>query len=241
MSKAGFDPSEGDDPLLERAAHSVPLSLLPAAELDPEDSKAGEELLGGEHGVGADGIRRKGRGGTGGSGLFSDALDEQLASGSTPSEQLNLAEGVDPNARITIRFAMEGDNELRREAKQSEWYARHGRRAGKEVASTTRASPYARREQVSWSGGGHEDGAGQGRELGRRIGRGRARAGARREGDQGRGKTAADLDRELDGIRSGTGEHGDFESGRNARRPRRGREDLDKGIVAHHGRIVPCC
>lgn len=214
LSKAGFDPSEGDDPLLERSAHPIPISLLPQAGLEPEDSKAGTELLDSTAGTVGD-IRRKGRGGFGGSGLMSDSV-----SSSSPSNALSIprvAEGIDPLSRITVRFAVESDKDLRQQAKQSEWYARHGRHAGKEVSGTRRekATPYSRdnrREEVDWDGGDGEEG---GRELGRRIARGGRRAGGR--------KTAEDLDRELEGIRGGA------DGGQGGRRPRRGREDLDKG------------
>ena len=58
VSKAGFDPSEGDDPLSELLPISVAFSLLPMAKTEPEpvDSLAGSELIPNEA------IKRKGRG-----------------------------------------------------------------------------------------------------------------------------------------------------------------------------------
>jgi hypothetical protein len=123
----------------------------------------------------------------------------------------NLAEGVDAHARITIRFATEADKKLRAQAKESQWYAKHGRQAGKEIASSSR--DFTRRrandESVSWEGRG----SGEGSEFARRIGRERREQYPRRDerdrdrngngngggGGRDRGRrTAEDLDLELE-------------------------------------------
>lgn len=248
IAKVGFDPAEGDDPLLERSAHSIPISLLPQAPPDPALSKAGEELLGGvKDEADAEGVRKRGRGTFSSEGRFdlpplaSDTVDD-----------FGLLPGVDPNARIAVRYATEADSKLRREAKQSEWYQRHGRGAGKERASAPRGIGREREriEDFSWSGRG----GGDGRDFAKRIGRERAAPYARPRGDDRRGggrggrRTADDLDAELERMaqrRTGGGEDdgggmdidmdGAREERRGERRPRGqrrerpGREDLDKG------------
>jgi hypothetical protein len=222
LSKAGFDPSEGDDPLLERAAHSFPLSLLPTA---PISSLAETELLpstSAEEG----GIRRKGRGAFTKGDIGAFDLPPLVP---VETSSWNFAEGVDPNARVGVRFGLEGDMELRGAAKASEWYKRHGRHAGKEIAGTRRSGG-GEREQVSW-GAGRENG--EGREFAKRLGRAKepyARP-------QRAGKTADDLDRELEGIRSGNTmevdeageERGGGRRGGSGRRQERGKVDLDQG------------
>lgn len=229
LSKAGFDPSEGDDPLLERAAHSVPFSLLPMAEPEPVNSLAGSELM--TDLAPTAGVKRKGRGAFG-----QNPFDlEPLVS--TNDDITEFAAGVDPIARIAVRYATVGDAELRKEAKQSEWYKRHGNRAGKEVASTPRTG---RRDDgdadLSWEGRG----TGEGREFAKRIGR------ERRMEPYARGRRSEkDLDRELEGMKSGAmqGEDDtkamevDEEGGLRGRTGRRGgrarevsgKEDLDRG------------
>jgi hypothetical protein len=233
LSKAGFDPAEGDDPLLERSAHAFPPSLFAQVIAENMPSKAGEELLG--ESTETDGVKRRGRGGFR-SGTAMDSLAESSASAPEPAE-MTFLDGVDPHARVTVRFAVEGDKQLRQDAKSSEWYKRHGRRAGKEVAETKRNSPYARswrdeeQEVTGWNGGGE---GGEGRDLARRLGR--------NGGQRGRGgrvasrgaATAEDLDAELAQIRGGD-EGGSRRSGggrgkgRGERRPPRGKADLDKG------------
>ena len=252
IAKAGFDPSEGDDPLLERSAHSVPYSLLPQAELDPAESKAGAELLDGSKSEAP--VKRRGRG------TFSVDTGGQFDLPALASDQpsdWNLAPGVDANARIAIRYATESDTKLRTDAKQSEWYKKHGYRAGKETASGRRE--LGRREgdeELSWQG--RE--TGDGRKFARRLGRERvdpyARPRDRRDGREGRERrTVDDLDQELERIaqrRSGAEagqsmeidadvemeEQRERRSQRNdrggrgqrgERRERRGKEDLDKG------------
>ncbi|WVF70305.1 hypothetical protein IAT40_005094 [Kwoniella sp. CBS 6097] len=204
LSKAGFDPAEGDDPLLERSAHSVPISLLPLAEPEPVDSLEGKELLGSstqpEEG---DGVRRKGRGKFGGS--SGGAFDLEPLAAENSEDPFKLAAGVDPHARIAIRYATESDSELRKQAKQSEWYKRHGRNAGKEVASHRRSTQRDREEERLSFGGRGENGGGEGRDFAKRLGRER------------RNPYASDRDRER---RDGRGE----------RRGRRTEEDLDKEL-----------
>lgn len=239
LAKAGFDPAEGDDPLLERSAHSIPVSLLPQAELDPADSKAGTELLG-QQTEESGPPRRRGRGTF--AGEQSDKSDLPSLVSDDIKSQWNLAEGIDPNARIAVRYAVESDGALRKEAKQSEWYKRHGRQAGKEKSSTQRG--YGReqeRDDLSWQGRGGADGD----DFRKRIGRERRGPYDRppREGRGGGRKTVDDLDQELEKIArrraGGEDEDGmdvdvDMDRGqREERRPRRqerkGKDDLDKG------------
>lgn len=244
LSKAGFDPTEGDDPLLERSAHGFPISLLPRAEprredrerdrtredreverrreLDrqlDEEMKAYRKETGqaepeagpaeGESKMAADKleseepVRRRGRGAfTADKGAFDDA-----------PAQVQFAEGVDPYARVTVRYALEGDNSKRKGARDSAWYAKHGRGAGKEVAPRRgyRDEPRSLADRVGTRG--------EGRDLGRRI---RDRPYDRDRADRGdrgdRRSRVADLDADLDRMRGG----------RN-RRPQSNKDDLDRG------------
>lgn len=231
LCKAGFDPSEGDDPLLERAAHSIPVSLLPMAEPAPVASLAGAELIPDAPPPSMEEPRRRGRGTFGGLSFELEPLASETG------HKAEYAPGVDPNARIAVRYAVEGDVELRTKARQSEWYTRHGRGAGKEVAATTRKVVGRRgplEEVVSWEGRG----GGEGKEFARRIGRER-----RTEPYSARGRRSGrDLDRELEGMArgrvSGDGmevvEEGDGGGRRGGKRQgrgndSRGREDLDRG------------
>ncbi|WVQ97600.1 hypothetical protein IAU59_004714 [Kwoniella sp. CBS 9459] len=205
LSKAGFDPAEGDDPLLERSAHSVPISLLPLAEPEPVDSLEGKELLGASAPAeDGDGVRRKGRGKFGGS--SGGAFDLEPLAAEKSAEPFKLAAGVDPHARIAIRYATETDSELRKQAKQSEWYKRHGRNAGKEVASHRRSTQREREDERLSFGGRGENGGGEGRDFAKRLGRERRNPYAsdreRRDGQsQRRGRrTEEDLDKELENM-----------------------------------------
>lgn len=254
LSKAGFDPGEGDDPLLERAAHRFPISLLPT------ESKEGVELLSGAGGAGADGdIKRKGRGGFTGGMSADRAAEEAEYDGRDKEkevEEWNIAQGIDPHARIAIRYATEADKQLRQQAKQSEWYKRHGRTAGKERASQNRRFGSGNDDggRISFNDREAADGAG-GREFARRIGREQRRSGPY---DRPR-RNADDLDRELENMArrrkgeavdddvdmdggAGTGERRRGGGGGGGRRrggggggggrERRGAEDLDKGKQA---------
>ena len=238
IAKAGFDPAEGDDPLLERSAHTFPISLLPPAEPDPEDSKAGTELLSEE--TTEEGIKKRGRGNftndTGG------RFDLPALATGEEGQKWNLLPGIDPNARIAVRYAVDSDGALRRDAKQSEWYQRHGKSAGKERSTTNRNYGREREDggSVSWSGRGQ----GEGRDFAKRIGR--ERRGPydrpqRRDDRRGGRRTTDDLDKELENIarrRQGGEEEGGMDvdmdvnmeqSSRPKRRERRGKDDLDKG------------
>ena len=209
-------------------------------EPDLADSLAGSELIPNSSSNGnGQKVSKKGRGTFGGPSR-SGAFDlEPLASPS--AKRFDLAPDVDPNARIAVRYATEADTELRRQAKQSEWYARHGRRAGKEVAATPRTGQRGTDEILSWDGRG----VGEGREFVKRIGRERrsdpyARPSAR--------TSERDLDRELEGMARrrendgmeidgdhGEGENGERQGGRIGGRQRgrgresRGKDDLDRG------------
>lgn len=260
LAKAGFDPTEGDDPLMERAAHGFPHMLLPRAEPKPEPVKprAGDETMADE---GADGaepaatttttdadvdappaeepVRRRGRGAFSArepSGSAHGAFD--LAPLAPAKREQEFAEGVDPYARVTIRYALESDAKQRRDANQSEWYARHGRTAGKERAPQRRGygreGPVELKDRVAT--------AGEGREFARRIGRERAAPYARPE--RQRRSNVSDLDADLESFaarrdgredeyqpreRRERGGGGGRRGERSERRPRGNREDLDAG------------
>lgn len=174
---------------------------------------------------------------------------DNAASISTPAAvpvglEEEVKEGIDPNARIAIRYATEADKQLRQQAKQSDWYKRNGRTAGKETASQTRSFPGRGDDRYTFSG---REESGGGREFGKRIGR-------ERKGpyDRPARRDQSDLDRELDGMvsrRRGQdgGEDVDMETGgdgfgrerrreggrgrggRGGRREHKNVEDLDKG------------
>ncbi|CAK9779876.1 hypothetical protein CC85DRAFT_286208 [Cutaneotrichosporon oleaginosum] len=263
LAKAGFDPTDGDDPLEERAAHGFPASLLPrrsptpepdrrVADLDAEleglaEAREAEDGTGGGGGDSGgagdpDAPVRKGRGAFRASrGSANGAFDlPPLAGQSTP----RFAEGVDPHARVTVRYATTDDTKHKRGAGESSWYAKHGRAAGKETA--------ARR-----SGGGRWEEArdlkdrvgtrGEGREFARRIGAREERERERERG--GRRSRVEDLDADLEwmarrregeddgrgyGRRYGErkeGGGGRRERGERApRRPRANQDDLDREL-----------
>ena len=189
-------------------------------------------------------MRKKGRGN------FSRALASDLPTDEVEEESgFKLAEGIDPLARVAIRYAIDEDMTLREEAKKSRWYAQHGRRAGKETAAS-RGVSYDQPEEPSFRGRG----SGGGDDFARRIGRERRGPYARND-DIGRRprKTQEDLDRELEFMRSrgtdgaGGGEVMDLDMDvdedtgrrrregrgrdrdREGRRPGRGKDALDRG------------
>lgn len=277
LAKAGFDPTEGDDPLLERAAHGFPPSLLPLREPTPEpvpDRQAeldaeldlvasqrdrersgsrgdleGTELLGDSAPTSDDGVQRKGRGA-----FRADRKPKTSANGAfdlpplaSDKTEVRFAEGVDPHARVTVRYAMEDDNtKFKRGAGESSWYARHGRSAGKETAARRNRGgrfeePLDLKDRVGTSG--------EGREFARRIGHERYEE---REGRRGpRRPRVEDLDADLDRMRRGEDDGRDYGSrydrersdggryerrgrrdgggGRAPRRPRANQDDLDRG------------
>lgn len=249
LAKAGFDPAEGDDPLIERSAHPVPIHLLPVAELDPADRKEGQELLGStEAGEGVP--RKRGRGA-----FRSEAESQTSYADQVEAERsgIKLQEGVDPTSRITIRFALEEDKKHRKQATESEWYQRHGRSAGKETSERKRDVRENRYEDqfngftAGEGGEGHDmtESRDKGRELQRRIARekrgpyARPSAGERR-GTSQRGQSNADeLDRELERFaRQKAGEEVEDEperrpSGRRNGSGRGNKDDLDKGEHYH--------
>ena len=71
-----------------------------------------------------------------------------------------------------MRYATEAESDLKKEAKQSERYKGHGRRAGKEVATGPKSTRKEEREEVvvNWKGGGGGMGASSTRRLGGRGG-----------------------------------------------------------------------
>jgi hypothetical protein len=104
----------------------------------------------------------------------------------------DLPEGLREGARLDIRYAMESDVKARTAAKDSQWYKKHGRAAGKGVnaAREQRHTPYGRRRSAS---PGSRNGNGQSSDR-------------RERGSTGRRpvRTQNDLDAELDAMRSGT-------------------------------------
>lgn len=173
LAKTGFDPYEpnNDDPLELRAAKSVPRRLLPL----PENE---------------DGVKTTGKG-------RSDIDPTDLLFNPkrdlVPVKKANdedLPEGLREGARLDIRYAMESDVKARTAAKDSEWYKKHGRTAGKgaNALSGSRHGPGSngRRRRSASPGSRHGD-----REDGG--------AGARRPR-----RTQEDLDAELDALRDGS-------------------------------------
>ncbi|WWC86416.1 uncharacterized protein L201_001293 [Kwoniella dendrophila CBS 6074] len=248
LSKAGFDPAEGDDPLLERAAHSVPISLLPLAKPEPVPSLEGQELLGESSNSKLEegGIKRKGRGTFGGkSGVFDL---EPLVSAQQNTEEggggFKLAEGVNPHSRIALRYGIESDSDLRKQAKQSEWYKRHGRSAGKERSTNKRNLDSVNndeRDNELFSFKSRDGSSGEGRDFAKRINRERRDPYSRNdrggnERNRSGKRTEEDLDKELENIakRRQAGEDGtgdimdedvemDYQSGNRQRRNGGGR------------------
>lgn len=222
LAKAGFDPTEGDDPLMERAAHAFPPSLLPRAET-PElevPSQRGAELVGGDD----DAPKVKGRGAIRAS--AEGAFD--LPPLAPAKDDRKFAEGVDPHARVTVRYAMESDNERRRGASESKWYQRHGRGAGKETGPR-RGGPDRGRWEEPLPLHDRVGSSGEGREFARRIGRERRAPYDRERQDRPRRRAnAEDLDAELEMMRSGGDNGGSRNRSRSPRR-RGGREGRDRG------------
>lgn len=243
LAKAGFDPAEGDDPLIERSAHAVPIHLLPVKGLEPADSRQGQELLGNPTEAADSAPKKRGRG------AFRSEENHNSYADQVEAEQsggIKLQDGIDPMSRITIRFALEEDKKHRKQATESEWYQRHGRRAGKETSDTKREVRADRYEdQFNGVDGGEgydvSEGRDTGRELQRRIARekrgpyARPSAGERR-GASGRGKSNVDeLDKELERFaREKAGEVVEDEPERRPGNRRNGssrgnKDDLDRG------------
>ena len=231
--------------------------------LDPADRREGQELLGATSSDKEGGVRKRGRGAfrsgeSGGGGRAFGSTDDTSYADEVEAESrtvsgIQLQEGVDPTSRITIRFALEEDKKHRKQATESEWYQRHGRRAGKETSERKRDIRENRYEDqfngFPTSNGGEEAGEGydvsegrdMGRELQRRIKREKRAPYARPDGDRrnggGRARTNADdLDRELERFaRAKAGEVLEDEperrrpSGRRNGSGRGSKEDLDRG------------
>lgn len=244
LAKAGFDPTEGDDPLMERAAHGFPESLLPRrtptpepepdrqAELDAEldaVASARHAVATGDNPPAEERVEKKGRGAfradrkpkTSANGAFDLA---PLASGQAADR---FAEGVDPRTRVTVRYAMVDDNsKYKRGAGESSWYARHGRAAGKETAARrSGGGRYEERLELKDRVGT----GGEGREFARRIGRERYEERDRGERWGPRRARIEDLDADLDTMArrrdGGEEDEGRDYGGRYDRRERRGRGD----------------
>lgn len=217
------------------------MSLL--THVDPQlvRSQAGEELLNLiPESEPIDGVRRRGRGGFR-TGILADIIDPNA--GVSRSTDMALPDELDLHARVTVRFAVEDDVEIRQKASQSEWYARNGRKAGKERLEDKRFNPYDRPNKGVWEGSedaaGYTAEGGEGRDLSRRIGRGRGdrRGRGRAEGADRGTRAVNDLDRELERIQGGAeptsrSRRGDRAGGGTEGKGKRGKttqEDLDKG------------
>ncbi len=105
---------QGDDPLELRACHNVPFNLLPTIEADGTptqiDLLAGPEII---------------------DGLISSRPSKSKRGNDNDSD--DVPEGLRPGARLDIRWAVEDDVKSKTKAKDSEWYRRYGRDAGKVV------------------------------------------------------------------------------------------------------------
>ncbi|WVQ82732.1 hypothetical protein IAT38_004864 [Cryptococcus sp. DSM 104549] len=237
LAKAGFDPAQGDDPLMEHAAHPFPIHLLPQEKEEVVGLGEPKSLFAEEGGEQApaneDGVQPRGRGAIASRGPTSSTSDSNPSTSrpsrlpahdrqgeydlpplaqSTPgtnADGFHLAPGINPLARIAVRYGLEADSALRKQSKDSEWYRAHGRGAGKEVSGARR--PVGRSEGPSWGGRGEgEVGRAEGgMEFARRIGRER-KPYSRPDGREERANRSArprftqeDLDAQMDGYRRG--------------------------------------
>lgn len=157
-----------------------------------------------------------------------------VAKGKRNRDDADLPEGLRPGARLDIRYAMEADVKARTKASESQWYAKHGRGAGKERASLlTDKRKYGRYADTP-------DPEDEDRDRRRGNGQGRRRRSAspgRRDGRRGGRPTAEDLDKELETFRSGETAEPRREERRSERDDQHGtrrkgrarQEDLDAG------------
>jgi hypothetical protein len=210
LAKTGFDPYplNNDDPLELRAAKPVPRRLLPLP--GSEDGGAPNE---------------KGSSGLDPSDLLFNPKRDLVPVKKVEDE--DLPEGLREGARLDIRYAVESDVKARTAAKDSEWYRKHGRTAGKGVdaLSSSRHGPGSngrRRRSASPTSrhGGRDDPRG---------------------GTRGSRLTQEDLDAELDAMRDGsdvaprrreneTGRRqGGGRDGRREKKEQRTQADLDAG------------
>ncbi|BEJ10908.1 hypothetical protein CspHIS471_0103300 [Cutaneotrichosporon sp. HIS471] len=262
LAKAGFDPTEGDDPLMERAAHGFPSALLPRRSPTPEPDRRAADLDAELEAVAAardasderskspsEEPVRKGRGAFRADvprGSTNGAFDLAPLAG---SKKERFADGVDPNSRVTVRYATEADNtKFKRGAGESSWYAKHGRAAGKETSARRTGGgrweePRDLKDRMGTRG--------EGRDFARRIGRDRYDDRERRERGPRRARVE-DLDADLewmarrrDGEEDDTRDYGhryerrDRREGSDPRRERRERaprrthakqDDLDREL-----------
>jgi len=137
-----------------------------------------------------------------------------------------LPEGLRPGARLDIRYAMEADVKARTKASESQWYAKHGRGAGKErVPLLTDRSKYGRYAEASESPSEGRDRYSSGNSGRRR----RSASPGRRDQRRGGRPTAEDLDKELEMFRSGDA----VDSGRDT--PQSGRDTPRSERDSQHG------
>ena len=212
LAKTGFDPypPQSDDPLELRSAQALPTELRESiiAALDEKERA------------------KMGRNEDDGRPRMQDGL--VVAKGKEERDDADLPEGLRPGARLDIRYAMEADVKARTKASESQWYAKHGRGAGKERANLlTDKRKYGRYADVP-------DPQDEGRDRDRRRGGGdtdvhgrrrRSASPGRREERRGGRPTVEDLDKELDMFRSGE----PAESRREGREQRGGERDDQHG------------
>ncbi|WVO16897.1 hypothetical protein L204_104583 [Cryptococcus depauperatus] len=212
LSKTGFDMTE-DDPLLDRSAHSFPVSLLPRADVGDSVGTGTIATTKSDSLGESENVLKRGRG------MFarrrSPVRDEASSQPSVTIEDITLAPGVNPFARIALRYGLESDQSHRKGGQESEWYRKHGFSAGKEVASHSRPGFDSHERQKghgdiphTWERGVDAvELASGGRDLYRRLGRERKpydRPPPNRRKRADRGKLSQeDLDKELEAIRSG--------------------------------------
>ncbi|KAJ9121589.1 hypothetical protein QFC22_002208 [Naganishia vaughanmartiniae] len=183
LAKTGFDPypPNRDDPLDLRAAKPVPRRLLPLpeAEVVSDPANSDEKKTRPAKSTGLDPTD-----------LLFDRKRDLVPVKKTNDE--DLPEGLREGARLDIRYAMESDVKARTAAKDSQWYKKHGRAAGKgaNAAREQRHSPHGRRRSASPGSRNNNGQSGDRRERG---GSGRRPV-----------RTQNDLDAELDAMRSGT-------------------------------------
>lgn len=122
-----------------------------------------------------------------------------------PSAESLLPEGLHLEARLDIRYAVESDVKSRTRAKDSKWYAVHGKYAGKQGAQRPLDHMLTdRRKYGRYAEGSVDDGWG-GREARRGDGGGgrRRRSASPSRRPRRHRQTADDLDRELDAFQNG--------------------------------------
>jgi hypothetical protein len=204
LAKTGFDPypPQIDDPLELRSAQPLPTELRESI-IAQLDDKERERASRSNRPAMQDGL------------VVAKSLNDR--------DDFELPEGLRPGARLDIRYAMEADVKARTKASESQWYAKHGRGAGKErVPLLTDRSKYGRYAEASPELQDRRSSGNSGR-------RRRSASPGRRDQRRGGRPTAEDLDKELDMFRSGD----PVDSGRNT--PQSGRDTPRTDRESQHG------